>query len=65
MPPNMKRPAAGDGRALREFGLADQDPEDTTIPEIVDDSEAWRRRIIADAEAFMRRRPARRPRGRR
>ncbi|MEQ8813551.1 MAG: hypothetical protein RLO51_16790 [Thalassobaculum sp.] len=62
MPPDMKNPAAGDGRALRGIrDLADQNPEDTTL---IDETEDWRRRVQADAAAFLHRK-ARRPRGRR
>lgn len=65
MPGNEKRPAAGDGRALREFGLADL-PDSTTSELIVDPADDWARRIREAADAFMtRKHPARRHRGRR
>jgi hypothetical protein len=64
MPPDMKNPAAGDGRALRNLSDAGEagQTESTTTDLSVNDLDDWRRRVQRDADAYLaRRQPSRRP----
>ena len=57
MPPDMKNPAAGDGRALRNLSDAgERDRLDHNTPPLdLEADEAWKARIVRDAERFMAR----------